>query len=81
VGQRGHVKAGDCFFYGRKRKLSFANWIFVHYRRVSEIKTVEFLMIGYTVLRVRCCNVVVLNNVYAPSEEKSDDPKDSFMRN
>jgi len=32
---------------------------------------------SYIVLRVRWCSTVVLN-VHAPSEEKSDDPKDSF---
>jgi len=33
----------------------------------------------YIVLRGRWCNVIVLN-VYAPSEEKSDDSKDSFYK-
>jgi len=31
----------------------------------------------YTVLRGCWCNIIVLN-VHAPSEEKSDDSKDSF---
>ena len=31
----------------------------------------------YIVLRGRWCNIIVLN-VYAPSEEKSDSSKDSF---
>jgi exonuclease III len=32
---------------------------------------------SYMVLRGRCCNIIVLN-VHAPTEEKSDDSKDSF---
>ena len=34
---------------------------------------------SYIVLRRRWCNIIVLN-VYAPSEEKSDDSKDSFYK-
>jgi len=34
---------------------------------------------SYIVLRGRCCNIIVLN-VRASSEEKSDDSKDSFMK-
>ena len=42
-------------------------------------KTVEFVgdMVSYIVLRGRWCNTIILN-VHAPSEEKSDDSKDSF---
>jgi hypothetical protein len=32
---------------------------------------------SYIMLRGRCCNIVVLN-VHAPFEDKSDDVKDSF---
>ena len=32
---------------------------------------------SYIVLRRRCCNIIVLN-VQAPREDKSDDSKDSF---
>jgi len=35
--------------------------------------------VSYIVLRRRWCNIIVLN-VYAPSEEKSDDSKDSFYK-
>ena len=31
----------------------------------------------HIVLRVRWCSIIVLN-LHAPSEEKSDDPKDGF---
>ena len=55
---------------------------FVHYRIVSAVKRVEFVSdrVSYIVLRGRWCNIIVLN-VLAASEEKSDDSKDSFMRN
>jgi len=46
---------------------------------VSAVKKVEFLSnrVSYIVLRGRWCNIIVLN-VHVPSEEKSDDSKDSF---
>jgi len=33
--------------------------------------------VSYIVLRGHWCNIIILN-VYAPSEEKSDDSEDSF---
>ena len=52
---------------------------FVHHRIVSAVKRVEFVSdrVLYIVLRGRWCNIIVLN-VHATSEEKSDDSKDSF---
>jgi hypothetical protein len=52
---------------------------FVHHRIISAVKTVEFISdrVSYIVLRGRWCNFIVLN-VHAPSEDKSDDLKDSF---
>jgi len=52
---------------------------FVHQRIVSAVKRVEFVSdrASYIVLRGRWCNIIVLN-VHAPSEETSDDSKDSF---
>ena len=52
---------------------------FVHHRLVSAVKRVEFVSdrVQYIVLRGRWCNIIVLN-VHAPSEERSDDSKDSF---
>ena len=35
------------------------------------------MCVSYIVLRGRWCNIIVLN-VHAPSEDKSDDSKDSF---
>jgi hypothetical protein len=34
---------------------------------------------SYMILRCGLCDIIVLN-VHAPSEDKSDDAKDSFMR-
>ena len=52
---------------------------FVHQRIASAVKRVEFVSdrLPYIVLRGRWCNIIVLN-VHAPSEEKSDEAKDSF---
>ena len=51
----------------------------VHRRIVTTVKRVEFVSdrMSYIVLRCRWCNIIVLN-VHAPSEEKSEDSKDSF---
>ena len=52
---------------------------FVHQRIASAIKRVEFVSdrVSYIVLRGRWCNIIILN-VHAPSEEKSDEAKDGF---
>ena len=52
---------------------------FVHHSIQSAVKRVEFVSnrMSYIVLIGRWCNVTVLN-VNVPSEEKSDDSKDSF---
>ena len=46
------------------------------------MKRLDFVSgrVSYTLLRGRWYNIMVLN-VHATSEEKSDDSKDSFMRN
>jgi hypothetical protein len=58
------------------------NWeqnLFVHHRIVLAVKWVEFVSdrLSYVVLRGRWCYIIVLN-VHASREEKSDDSKDSF---
>ena len=71
------------FFYGKE--MIIIDWeqdFFVHHRTGSAIKGVEFVSdrMSYIVLRGRWCNIIVLN-VQATSEEKSDGLKYSFMRN
>ena len=54
---------------------------FVPHRIVSAVKRAEFVSdrVSHIVLRGCWCNIVL--NMHPPSEEKSDDSKDSFMRN
>jgi exonuclease III len=77
----GTVRAGDyTFFYGKGNEShQLGTGFFVHQRIVSEIKKLEFVSdrMSYLVLRGRWCNIIVLN-VHAPTEEKSDDLKDRF---
>ena len=53
--------------------------LFVHSIIVSAVKRVEFVSdrLSYIVLRGRWHKITVVN-VHAPSEEKSDEVKDSF---
>ena len=52
---------------------------FVHRRIVSALNRVEFVSdrLSYIVLRGRWRNIILVN-VHAPSEEKSEESKDSF---
>jgi len=73
------VSAGDYnFFYGEENE-NLRTGFCVHYRMLSAVKRVEFVSgrVSYIVLRGRWCNIIALN-VHAPSDEKSDDSKDSF---
>jgi hypothetical protein len=53
----------------------------VHKRIISAVKRVEFVSdrISYILLTGRCCHIIVLN-VHAPAEDKTDDLKDSFYK-
>jgi hypothetical protein len=51
----------------------------VHKSIITAVKRVEFVSvrISYKTLRGRWCHIIVLN-VHAPREDKTDDVKDSF---
>ena len=53
--------------------------LYVHHRIVSAVKRADFVnnRVSYIVLRGRWFNIIFLKE-HAPSEEESDDSKDSF---
>ena len=71
---------GDYDFFYRKRNDNhqLGTGFFVHRRIVSAVKRVEFVSerLSYIVLRGCWRNIIV--NVHAPSEERSEESKDSF---
>ena len=73
------VRAGIIFLSMEKENIINREQVFyVHHRILSAVKGVEFVSDrkSYIVVIGRCC--VVVSNVHAPSEEKSDDSKDGF---
>jgi len=82
VGQRGTVRAGGYNFFYRKgnENHQLGTGLILHHRIVSAVKRVEFVSdrMLYIVMRSHWFNIIVLN-VTVPSEEKSDDSKDSFL--
>jgi exonuclease III len=76
------VRAVDYnFFCGRgNENHQLGTGLYLHH--ISTVKRVEFVSdrMSHRVLRGCWCNIIVMN-VHAPSEEKSDDSKDSFYEN
>jgi hypothetical protein len=74
-----HVLATTFYYVKAGKGLIGNRLLFIHHKIVSAVKRVEFVSsrVSYIVLRGRWCNIIVLN-VHAPGEEKSDDSNDSF---
>jgi hypothetical protein len=77
----GTEPAGEyTFFYGKgNENHEVATGFFVHKRIILAVKGVEFVSdrMSYIILRGRWCHIIVLI-VHAPTEDKTDDVKDSF---
>jgi hypothetical protein len=68
------------FFYGQGNgDHQIGTGFFVQKRIISAVRRVEFISdrMSYIILRGHSCNIIVLN-VQAPCEDKSDEVKDSF---
>jgi len=78
--REGTVRAGDYNIFYRKgnENHQLGTEFFVYHRIVSSVKRAEFVSdrVSYIVLR-GCSSYIIVLNMLAPSEEKSDDSKDS----
>jgi hypothetical protein len=79
----GTKPAGEYTFFYRKENENheLGTGFFVHIRIISATKRVEFVSdrMSYIMLRGCWCYIIVLN-VHAPTEDKTDDVKDSFFK-
>jgi hypothetical protein len=77
----GTKHAGEyTFFYGKgNENHELGTGFFVHKRIVSAVKRVKFVSdrMSYIILRGCWCHIIVLN-VPTPTEDTTDDAKDSF---
>jgi hypothetical protein len=77
----GTAPAGEYTFYYRKwnENHELGTGFFVHKRIISAVKSVECVSdwMSYIILRGCWFHIIVLN-VHAPTEDKSDDVKDTF---
>jgi hypothetical protein len=77
----GTEPAGEyTLFYGEgNENHELGTRFFVHKRIISAVKRTQFVsdVMSYIILRGRWCHIIVLN-VNAPKEDKTDDVKDSF---
>ena len=80
MGQRGHSKCRG-FSMEKETKIIWVQDFFVHHGIVSAVKRVEFVSDRMSCIVLRERWYIIVLNVHASSEEKSDDSKDSFMRN
>ena len=76
----GTVRVCDfIFFYGKgKENYQLKSAFFVHHRIESAVKRVEFVSDRMSYIVLRGCWYIIFFHVHAPSEEKSDDTKDSL---